>query len=229
MDSLQVKQRNSAIDIFRLVCAIMVVAIHTHPFEELNEKLSFVATQIFPRIGVPFFFCIAGFYFTRKLLAGKPVKKQVFDLLSIYLFWSLVYFLKDFLFALYNKDFSIFSIRKIFLAFFILGSSYHFWYFPALFFCMFLAIVFNKFHSLRFLGISTIPLYIIGLLGCSYKTVGDRIPVINLLINSQHFTLIRRVILMGLPFFMLGYFVDQYINHREQRTENRDCVSFLFH
>lgn len=49
------EERNSSIDIFRYICAIMVIAIHTHPFMEISEKCGYVFTQITPRIAVPFF------------------------------------------------------------------------------------------------------------------------------------------------------------------------------
>ena len=40
--------RNCSIDIFRYICAIMVVAIHTSPFSEINDELGYVFTQIVP-------------------------------------------------------------------------------------------------------------------------------------------------------------------------------------
>ena len=48
------RARNCSIDIFRYICAIMVVAIHTHPFSEINEELSY-ASLIATRTAVPFF------------------------------------------------------------------------------------------------------------------------------------------------------------------------------
>lgn len=44
-----------SIDIFRYVCAIMVVAIHTRPLEEISTSLSFIVTDIISCIAVPFF------------------------------------------------------------------------------------------------------------------------------------------------------------------------------
>lgn len=69
---VMVKQRNCSIDIFRYVCAVLVVAIHTQPFSDLHTGLGFVFTQILPRIAVPFFFLVAGYFYTGKLESGKP-------------------------------------------------------------------------------------------------------------------------------------------------------------
>jgi hypothetical protein len=127
-------------------------------------------------------------------------------------------------------------LRSMVLNFFVYGSSSQFWFFPALFFSMIMAILFNKVHILKYLGVLSVPLYLIGLLGCSYKALGDRIPIIQILVNSQHFTLIRRVVLMGLPFFMLGYFINLYVAKRKSQTEKKEpdreesrlcCLYFL--
>ena len=46
----------------RVVCAYMVVAIHVHPFEEINSDIGYVFTQGVPRIAVSFFFVISGYF-----------------------------------------------------------------------------------------------------------------------------------------------------------------------
>lgn len=61
------KERNNSIDIFRYLCAVMVIAIHTHPFSEVNEELGYLCTQVLPRIAVPFFFAIAGYFYIQKI------------------------------------------------------------------------------------------------------------------------------------------------------------------
>lgn len=66
MEELNVKQRNCSIDLFRYVCAIMVVAIHTNPFTDVDAELGYIFTQIVPRIGVPFFFAVAGYFYIAK-------------------------------------------------------------------------------------------------------------------------------------------------------------------
>ena len=60
-------QRNNSIDIFRLICAVLVIIIHTRPFEDQNELLGYIVVQILPRIAVPFFFCVSGYYYFHAL------------------------------------------------------------------------------------------------------------------------------------------------------------------
>ena len=43
------------IDIYRLIVALLIVAIHVYPFKTINENFDFIFTHILCRIGVPFF------------------------------------------------------------------------------------------------------------------------------------------------------------------------------
>ena len=42
-------ERNNSIDIFRIICAYMVVMIHIHPFEEINEDVSYFFAKALKR------------------------------------------------------------------------------------------------------------------------------------------------------------------------------------
>jgi len=203
--------RNCSIDMFRIICAILVVAIHTALLEDINSTAGYIANQVIPIIAVPFFFCVSGFYYIKGLVAKKHVfKKTVKKLLIVYTIWSFIYFLINFYWGVIKQQESIgVFIKNTVVNYFITGSYYHMWFFPALFFCIFAATFFNKIKALGFLAYCSIPLYILGLLGCSYYNLANQIPIISLLINSSHFIIIRRILLMGLPFFMLGYFLNR--------------------
>ncbi|MFT5872093.1 MAG: surface polysaccharide O-acyltransferase-like enzyme [Clostridium sp.] len=210
INTTSTKERNCSIDIFRIICAIMVVAAHTHPLTDNKGTAGFIATMIIPRIAVPFFFCVAGFYYVKGLLAKKSVFiRNVKKLLMVYVIWSSIYFSIKFLVSVIKHHEPIGTFMKKFIMnFFINGSSYQLWYFPTLFFCIFVVTFFNKLKLLKFLAYCSILLYILGLLGCSYYSIGNKIPIIQIFINSHWFKVIRRFILMGLPFFMLGYFLN---------------------
>ena len=110
--------RNCSVDVFRYICAILVVAIHTRPLEELNPTLGFLAADVIPRIGVPFFFAVSGYFYLAKLEKGeKPFRTQMKKVLGLYSTWSLFYYLIDFLLSLFALIFlSCFS--HVFLAFY---------------------------------------------------------------------------------------------------------------
>lgn len=65
---MEIKTKEYAgIDVFRVVAAILVAAIHISPLVSYNELADMVLTKIAARTAVPFFFMTTGFF----LLGGK--------------------------------------------------------------------------------------------------------------------------------------------------------------
>ena len=202
--------RNNAVDIFRLVCAMLVVCVHTQLFYEINANLNYFCTKIFPRIVMPFFFSVSGYYFIGSLISGEKVYiRYLKKLLIVYSLWSIIYFSLTFfnLIVLNHQPITDF-IKQCALNFFIYGSYYQLWFFPAIFLSATITTICYKLKIIKWLVCFSLFLYIVGCLGCSYYTIGNRIPVISGFINSTHFDLIRRYLLTGLPFFLLGYFLN---------------------
>ena len=200
------RSRNCSIDIFRYICAIMVVAIHVHPFSDINAELGDFFTQIVPRIGVPFFFTIAGYFYIQRLEQGKnmffPYIKR---LLSVYIICSCIYYIVDFIQGGYHhpKNFIFTCVLK----FTTIGSHAHFWFFPALIFSVCCTTLIFKIGFQKILIPCSIFLYVIGCLGCSYYKLGIAIPFLEKFYLHSQFTLIRRIVLMGFPFFVCGYLI----------------------
>lgn len=204
------KERNASIDIFRIIGALVVISAHTSPLSELGHNWWYFSVQILPRIGVPFFFCILGYYYIGSLL-NEEAKfwKTMKRLLCTYGIWSVIYYMPDVKQVLNDRGawggFLINCIRH----FLIYGSREHFWFFPAVFFSIIMATLFAKVGKLFWLANLSLVAYILGLMGCSYYGIGERIPIIAALINFSQYDLIRRIVLMGMPFFMMGYFLQR--------------------
>lgn len=204
--------RNNSIDMFRFLCAILVVSIHTRPLEDINPYLGYIAVEILPRIAVPFFYCISGYFYIKRIECAKEniyiiFKKTFIKLFKIYVFWSLVFFFCD-IDNYFNSGMNWKGIiTSYFLNFFIFGSYYHLWYFVGLFFSIIIVTIFYSIHSERLLSKIILLLYVIGVLGCAYYEVGIAVPVLSNIVQSNHFELLRRIIFMALPFYMSGYFV----------------------
>ena len=213
------KQRINSIDFFRLVCALLVVSIHTRPFEDQNDFWGFVFVQVLPRIAVPFFFCVSGYFYIKNLEAGKKCVFSTFiKVLKTYLVWSIIYLVIDITENLLRHSFSFVPYFKDFLLrFFFYGSYYHFWYFIALLFSILIVGLFYKLRAQKVLILLSVVLYIVGLLGESYYALGNQVPVFSRFINSSIFTDIRRIVLMGLPFFASGYFVNKLQNKTREK------------
>lgn len=53
------------IDVFRIVAAVMIIAIHTYPLASYGENADYYFTHVLCRIAVPFFFTASGFFLFR--------------------------------------------------------------------------------------------------------------------------------------------------------------------
>ena len=60
-----------SIDYFRIIAALLIVAIHIYPFIKINETINFVFTHIICRLGVPFFLVITGYFTLPRCLKNK--------------------------------------------------------------------------------------------------------------------------------------------------------------
>lgn len=90
--------RNSSIDIFRYLAAVLVIAHHTDVLLEIHPLVSYLISQVLPWIAVPFFFAVAGYFYAGKLETGKPVCLDYLKrLVKTYFVWSIIYFAADFL------------------------------------------------------------------------------------------------------------------------------------
>ena len=210
----------NSIDILRLICAVMVVAIHTQPLTEYENIAGYFATYIFPRMGVPFFFAVSGYFYISGLMQGKKVfLKYLKRLLTIYILWSFIYYSVDFIQVMRSNSSIAGFIKRSFFNFFISGSHYQLWFFPVLIFCVILVTVLRKY----LIGLSILSFLLYGggcLVGAYYK-LGSAIPLINSLYHSNQLETVRRYLFMGLPFFMLGYVlihVSRKLNSVKNKT-----------
>lgn len=217
----QLKKYNS-IDMMRLLCAIMVVAIHTQPFMEYKNIAGYFATYIFPRLGVPFFFAVSGYFYLNSLMAGKKVfVKYVKRLMTIYIIWSFIYYMVDLIQALRYHNSLKDLVKRSIINFFMYGSHYHLWFFPTLIFCVVVTTILRK--HLTALTIVSYLFYGAGCMVGAYYGLGSRLPFINVLFHSDQLEIIRRNLFMGLPFFLLGY-VLSIINPKLSKVNSNTLV-----
>lgn len=85
------------VDYFKLIASLLVVAMHTELFHDINEKL-YIAVDYISRFSVLFFFICSGFFFMKKICSledtlsiRKFVTKYVKNLLRPFLIWGSLY------------------------------------------------------------------------------------------------------------------------------------------
>lgn len=206
------RERNYAIDVFRLIAALAVVWCHSEVFIEGNEQVYILITQLLTRFGMPFFFAVTGYFYIEALLNGEAsLGKRIKSIIGIYIKWTLVYYVISFYVnvILEGEDISKFLLERV-VNFFIKGSYYHLWYIVALVYSLILITIVYKIareRGIQIIAACGVILTILGAFGSVYYPFGSKIPILNILYKSEYFYLIMRWFCMAIPYVSSGYFV----------------------
>lgn len=137
---MEVKKSFNSIDLFKLLMAAAVVAIHTNPIVAWTNPAAIKVVVIIEEWAVPFFFTASGFFLFCNM--GKPYKENIqridrylWKIVKMYCAWTLI----SLPLTIYGYVLSgngivscIFSYLKYFLFVGKLYNSYHLWYLLAL-------------------------------------------------------------------------------------------------
>lgn len=185
-----------AIDLFRIICALLVINVHCGLFHEHKGILWFLFCKCIPRIAVPYFFAVSGYYYEG--YEDRPLIRNIGKYLLPYTVWTIVYWSYDY----YHGQFT-YSWRGA-LYWFLVGSKLHLWFVPALIFNLILSrIIKNR----RYLFYVSLFLYLLGVLIGSYGNILNFNGFMSIgVFQGEYFnyTVFRRVVFMAMPFFQLG-------------------------
>lgn len=212
-----------AIDAVKAVCAVLIVFIHTSPFESVNVQLNSFAVNYLARIAVPFFFISSGFFLFCKTSADNPdmgiIGRYIKRILAMYLFWSAVYFPFTVLQMFYSGQsaFSVF-INWLKNMFFTAGYGV-LWYLPATAVAVGLvALMLKKGIKINTVAGIGFVLYLIGLCGQSYFGLFVKIPhsaFLGELVKKFYSVIVttRNGVFEGIVFIALGAKISQKENN----------------
>jgi len=171
-----VKASKISMDKFRIIAAILIIAIHIFPFASINETLDFVFTHVICRIGVPFFFMITGYFVLPKAIEDKrKLIKYTLKIVKIYAICILIYLPIN----IYARQLQNLTILEIIKNICINGTFYHLWYFPAIILGIWVTYFLVKHLNKTLSLISITILYIIGIFGDSYFGISKQITIIS--------------------------------------------------
>ena len=200
------KQKNYVwLDRFRLIAALLVIAIHTSPLASFSGEGDFFFTRVLARIAVPFFLMVTGFFFPSDPgQLWKSLKKLC--LLyggSILLYLPLGLYAGHYR-ALYFTD----ALRMLLFD----GSFYHLWYFPAAITGIILVFALKRVLRLRWVCVISVVLYVIGLFGDSYFGLAEKLPPVKAAYEGMFrlFSYTRNGIFMAPVFLVLGILIQKY-------------------
>lgn len=167
------------LDSFRMISALLVIAIHTSPLTSVNNTADFVLTRILARVAVPFFFMTSGFFLSAGgdgMIPSGRLAVFVKKTALIYAAAVLLYLPLNLYHGIPPEWTSLSGILKDLC---IDGTFYHLWYLPASIVgaAVSWALV-RAFKIKGALGIAVL-LYVIGLLGDSYYGFIKDVPVLG--------------------------------------------------
>jgi len=174
------KQNQNALDMFRLVAAMLVIANHTSPLSSFSADADLFLTRILARISVPFFFMITGHFVVSHIIqkqdqAASLMRKQIKKLCLLYAV-SIVLYLPLGIYAGHYNNLTFLSAIQMLL---FDGTFYHLWYFPACIIGILLIYGLSRIMHMRIMVVVASLLYLFGLFGDSYYGVVQNIPVLE--------------------------------------------------
>lgn len=209
-----------AIDIAKLVFAMLVLYSHTDPFMSYGITLNSYIVNLTFRLAVPFFFLCSGYFFFLKKNSIVNFSKRIFIL---YFSWFVVYVIASRSF-LVNKE----SIKLFFLS----GNYGIFWYFPALVYSTIIVYLLKKYTNTKTTAIVVILFYILGLLGDTYFKFNKFLPITTKIINR--YSLLFQKTRNGFLFPPLYIFLGSILATKDNISTNKKflligfIVSYLF-
>lgn len=202
--------RYGSLDFLKLLLALMVVALHSSVFFDVNRDLSFYLVNGLFRIAVPIFFVIGGFFFVDAVNSLLKLKSWALRLVKLYLFWMVVYSPFYFIDQL-DKGF-IRLIKEL------LVGYWHLWYVSALIFsgvfCYFCSQI-----GLRWKLFCLFFLYIVGVFFQYYSVLSGK---------NFPYWFYRNFIFFGIPMFGLGFLYRQHVDFASFLKNNRFLFLTLF-
>ena len=223
--------KNFTIQLFRLVGALMVIAIHTNPFMEINAYIAKGITGILTRVAVPFFFSLAGYFYMKKIEDKKDyLKKYIYKILKIYIIWGVIYFPYSFIYSSIKSERSlIFSVAAYVRNTIFGGAHFHLWYLPALIFAIILFDLLHRNVQMNKIKILATILYLVGLFGTSYYGLLKGNLKLIMDIYSKIFITTRNGLFMGFPFVVLGAeLAKQNLNKYTRKKTSINIIIFYF-
>ena len=138
------RKTHSAIDVFKIICALLIVAIHVRPFASVSKVLDFYVVDVAARLAVPFFYAATAYFFFGSLAFSEDgtvlccrenhgrLAKYIGRILMLYAVWSVIHLLWQIpnWYSIGWKG--IPAVVDYVVIFFLKGSVYYFWYFVSL-------------------------------------------------------------------------------------------------
>ncbi len=173
-------KKNQGIEQFRVILAMMVVAIHCLPLHRLWPDGDILITLTLFRIAVPFFFMISGYYVFSDLATQNsyPARQRIWlfikKQLQIYLIATLLFLPLAWYSGILGLNMPLSTFIQTLL---VNGILYHLWYFPAIITGGLLVMGLLTRLSFKQVFFIAVGLYVVGLGGDSWSGLAAQTPI----------------------------------------------------
>lgn len=173
-------KKNQGIEQFRVLLAMMVVAIHCLPLHHLWPDGDILITLTLFRIAVPFFFMISGYYVFSDLATQNsyPARQRVWQFikkqLQVYLIATLLFLPIAWYSGMLGLNMPLGTFIQTLL---VNGILYHLWYFPAIITGSLLVMGLLTRLSFKQVFFIAVGLYVVGLGGDSWSGLAEHTPI----------------------------------------------------
>ena len=205
------RKQYSALDLAKFIAAVLIIILHTNPFSSYSTAISFGFRSIITVIAVPFFFLTSGFLFCKKLNSLKDEEKSEYfkkyfkRLVSMYLFWSVLYFIFVAI-GWARNGVVLMDVLQYVKRFIFEGSYSTLWFLPALMTAVTVVYLLHKKVSYDKIFLMAIPFYVFACFGSSYYGISEKLPILSTCydIYFSFFDTIKNGILFGWIYVALG-------------------------
>lgn len=204
---METKKSYGGLDIFKMIAAFLVVAIHTSPLASFSAEADFFLTRELARLAVPFFFMVTGHFVLSGYLSGQEKDfstvrrylRKTFVLYGI----AIALYVPIGIYAGHYEELTPFRVLQMLL---FDGTFYHLWYFPALIIGILLVSFIGRFCSPLICTVISGVLYLIGLFGDSYWGLIADVPGLSAAYGAgfQLFSYTRNGLFLAPLFLVMG-------------------------
>ncbi|MBR5288597.1 MAG: acyltransferase family protein [Clostridia bacterium] len=132
---VRIQKSNNAIDLCKLIMAVFVIAIHTHPLENCKNQSVLAFYDMIVSMAVPFFFLSSGYFLGSKVrLVSEANEKTAHafkyfcKIARMYVVWTIIYLPLAVYSALKNDKSVLHDIALYIRNFFFIGEQYNSWH-----------------------------------------------------------------------------------------------------
>lgn len=225
----------NSIDIFKFIFSICVIANHTHPLENCNNKIILALYYALLALAVPFFFISTGYLIGKKNISkGKDcndielIKKHLYKIIKLYIVCSVIYFPLTMMDYARNGKGFLYNILLYIKDFIFVGgynTSYLLWYLLSTIYSLLLIYFLSK----RRYNIKKIT--IICFIMTSFGLIISKlvsIDVHNFLIIDSFLNIIKNTIINGKLFNGFFYIsIGMMISTKQQNKKILPLIVFI--